>query len=438
MPIQILDHSNFNQTEIRSVVLERLASAPSSPVQGQTYYDTTLNKQGVYNGTSWDYSGAGGVTSVSGTAPIVSSGGSTPAISITPASGSAAGSMSSADFTKLANATNANTNSAIVQRDSSGNFAAGTITATLTGTASNASQLNSQAPSFYIARTNHTGVQAASTISDFDTQVRTSRLDQMAAPSSAVSMNGQRLTGLSAPASGTDAVNQNYVDAAVSTGNNKGTARVVATTNITLATPGATIDGVTMASSDIVLLIGQSAAAENGLYVWSGASSALVRTTNADTSAEVKSGLFVFVTEGTANADNGYTLVTNDPITLGTTALSFIQTSGAGQITAGTGMTKTGNVLNVAAGTGMVANADDMAVDVTVVTRKYTQLIGDGSSVSIAVTHSLNNNTPAVSLQRVSDSVQVFPGVVFTSTSQVTLTFAAAPTSNQYRVTVAR
>jgi hypothetical protein len=436
MPIQILDHSNFNQTEIRSVVLEKLASAPSSPVQGQTYYDTTLNKQGVYNGTSWDYSGAGGVTSVSGTAPIVSSGGSTPAISITPASGSAAGSMSSADFTKLANATNANTNSAIVQRDSSGNFAAGTITATLTGTASNASQLNSQAPSFYLARTNHTGVQAASTISDFDTQVRTSRLDQMAAPSSAVSMNGQRLTGLSAPASGTDAVNQNYVDAAVSTGNNKGTARVVATTNITLATPGATIDGVTMASSDIVLLIGQSAAAENGLYVWSGASSALVRTTNADTSAEVKSGLFVFVTEGTANADNGYTLVTNDPITLGTTALTFVQTSGAGQITAGTGMTKTGNVLNVAAGTGMVANADDMAVDVTVVTRKYTQLVGDGSSVSIAVTHSLNNNTPAVSLQRVSDSVQVFPGVVFTSTSQVTLTFATAPTSNQYRVTV--
>jgi hypothetical protein len=436
MPIQILDHSNFNQTEIRSVVLEKLASAPSSPVQGQTYYDTTLNKQGVYNGTSWDYSGAGGVTSVSGTAPIVSSGGSTPAISITPASGSAAGSMSSADFTKLANATNANTNSAIVQRDSSGNFAAGTITATLTGTASNASQLNSQAPSFYIARTNHTGVQTASTISDFDTQVRTSRLDQMAAPSSAVSMNGQRLTGLSAPASGTDAVNQNYVDAAVSTGNNKGTARVVVTTNITLATPGATIDGVTMASSDIVLLVGQSAAAENGLYVWSGASSALVRTTNADTSAEVKSGLFVFVTEGTANADNGYTLVTNDPITLGTTALTFVQTSGAGQITAGTGMTKTGNVLNVAAGTGMVANADDMAVDVTVVARKYTQLVGDGSSASIAVTHSLNNNTPAVSLQRVSDSVQVFPGVVFTSTSQITLTFATAPTSNQYRVTV--
>ena len=436
MPIQVLDHTNFNKTELRSAVLERLSSAPGSPVQGQQYFDTTLNKQGVYNGASWDYAGSGGVTSVSGTAPIVSSGGSTPAISVTPASGSAAGSMSSADFTKLANATNANTNSAIVQRDSSGNFAAGTITATLTGTASNSSQLNSQAPAFYLARTNHTGVQTASTISDFDTQVRTSRLDQMAAPSSAVAFGSQRITALADPSSGTDAANKNYVDASISTGNNKGSARVVATTNLTLAAPGATIDGVTMASSDIVLLIGQSAGAENGLYIWSGASSALVRTTNADTSAEVKSGLFVFVTEGTANADNGYTLVTNDPITLGTTALSFIQTSGAGQITAGTGMTKTGNVLNVAAGTGMVANADDMAVDITVVTRKYTQLVGDGSSVSIAVTHSLNNNTPAVTLQRVSDSVQVFPGVVFTSTSQITLTFATAPTSNQYRVTV--
>jgi hypothetical protein len=436
MPIQILDHTNFNQTELRSAVIEKRASAPSSPVQGQQYFDTTLNKAGVYNGTSWDYAGSGGVTSVSGTAPIVSSGGATPAISVTPASGSAAGSMSSGDFTKLAGATNANTNSALVQRDSSGNFAAGTITATLTGTASNASQLNSQAPSFYIARGNHQGVQTASTISDFDTQVRTSRLDQMATPTSAVALGSQRITALADPSSGTDAANKNYVDAAISTGNNKGSARVVATTNITLATPGSAIDGVTMASSDIVLLIGQSAGAENGLYVWSGASSALVRATNADTSAEVKSGLFVFVTEGTANADNGYTLITNDPITLGTTALVFTQTSGAGQISPGTGMTKTGNTLNVIAGTGMVANADDMAIDITVVTRKYTQLVGDGSSTSISVTHSLNNNTPSVSLQRVSDSAKCEPGVVYTSTSQITLTFATAPTSNQYRVSV--
>jgi len=73
----------------------------------------------------------------------------------------------------------------------------------------------------------------------------------------------------------------------------------------------------------------------------------MTRATDADANAEVTSGLFTFVTEGTVNADSGFVLTTDGSITVGTTSLAFAQFSGAGQITAGTGMTKTGNTLDV-------------------------------------------------------------------------------------------
>lgn len=431
------DHLDLNKLELRKPVLENLASAPASPVKGQFYFDTGSNKLGVYNGTGWDYAGSGGVTSVSGTAPISSTGGAAPTISIAAASGSTAGSMSIADFNKLATSTAANTASTLVQRDSSGNFVAGTITANLTGTASNSSQLNGQAAAFYQARANHTGTQSSSTISDFDTQVRTNTLNQMAAPTSALGMNGQLVSNVAIPVGGNDAATKAYVDGLVATGNNKGTARAAATTNINLAAPGAAIDGVTLASGDIVLLTGQSTASQNGLYVWNGAGATLTRTTNADTSAEVAPGLFVYVAEGTANGSNGYTLVTPAPITVGTTGLTFTQTSGAGQITAGSGLTKNGNVLNVGAGTGIVVNADDIALDTAIAARKFGQQIGDGSTVAITVTHNLNNLSPIWNVSQSASPFQaVIPTVSHPTANTTTFTFAVAPTPNQYRVTL--
>ena len=77
-----LDHVDFAKSEARNLVIHKLATPPSSPVAGQIYYDTVLNKQGTYNGTSWDYVGSGAVTSVSATAPIISTGGTTPTLSI--------------------------------------------------------------------------------------------------------------------------------------------------------------------------------------------------------------------------------------------------------------------------------------------------------------------------------------------------------------------
>ena len=152
-------------------------------------------------------------------------------------------------------------------------------------------------------------------------------------------------------------VTKEYADSIKQSLDVKQSVRAATTANITIATAlnnGDTIDGVTLATGDRVLVKDQSTGSENGIYVV-GATPA--RSDDADTSADVTAGMFVFVTEGTANGDNGFILTTNDTITLGTTSLSFTQFSGAGQITAGDGLTKSGNTISV--------NADDDTIGIS-------------------------------------------------------------------------
>lgn len=152
-------------------------------------------------------------------------------------------------------------------------------------------------------------------------------------------------------------VTKEYADSIKQSLDVKQSVRAATTANITIATAlnnGDTIDGVTLATGDRVLVKNQTTGSENGIYVV-GATPA--RSDDADTSADVTAGMFVFVTEGTANGDNGFILTTNDTITLGTTALSFTQFSGAGQITAGDGLTKSGNTISV--------NADDDTIGIS-------------------------------------------------------------------------
>jgi hypothetical protein len=200
----------------------------------------------------------------------------------------------------------------------------------------------------------------ASKISNFDTQVRTSRLDQMAAPTNSVSVNSQKITNLATPTADTDAANKAYVDAARQGLDVKDSVRVATTGNITLSGVQ-TIDGITLVAGNRVLVKNQTAGADNGIYIV--ASGAWTRAVDFNTSDKVTSGAFTFVEEGTASADSGWVLSTPNPITLGTTVLSFAQFSGAGQIEAGDGLTKTGNTLNVGGGTGIVANADNVALE---------------------------------------------------------------------------
>lgn len=199
----------------------------------------------------------------------------------------------------------------------------------------------------------------AAKISDFDTQVRTSRLDQMAAPSASVSLNSQKITGLATPTDATDAATKAYVDATRQGLDVKESVRAATTANITLSGTQ-TIDGVAAIAADRVLVKNQSTASENGIYAVAAGSWA--RSDDADTSAKVTAGLFTFVEEGTVNGNAGFVLTTDNPITLGTTGLTFAQFSGAGTIEAGAGLTKAGSTIDVvtASTDRIVVNADSI------------------------------------------------------------------------------
>lgn len=237
---------------------------------------------------------------------------------------------------------------------------------------------SSGAPVFRLLVAADVPTLTAAKISDFDTQVRTSRLDQMAAPTASVSLNSYKIVNLLDPTSDQDAATKSYVDAMFAGQTNKGTARVATTGSLGLTSATSTsitksgnlptsIDGVTLSTGNVILVkdeagAGATGAAANGLYLYA-AGTTWNRATSADTSAEVMSGMFIFVSEGTNNADNGFTLVTDDPITLGTTQLQFTQTSGAGQIVAGAGMTKTGNTLDIVGTSNRITVSSD-AIDI--------------------------------------------------------------------------
>ena len=167
--------------------------------------------------------------------------------------------------------------------------------------------------------------------------------------SGAIAMGTNKITGLGTPTDGTDAATKNYVDSAAQGIDWKASVRAATTAAVTLASDlenGDTLDGVTLATGDRVLVKNQATGSENGIYVVK-TSGAPDRSTDADAGAELTSNFAVFVEEGTVNADQGYTLTNNGSITIGTTALTFTQFTGLGQIIAGTGLDKNGNTLDI-------------------------------------------------------------------------------------------
>src|SRR4051794_20133741 len=137
-------------------------------------------------------------------------------------------------------------------------------------------------------------------------------------------LGNNRIANLGAPSLATDAATKTYVDAAIQGLKWKAAAVAASTGNVSLAAPGAALDGITLTNGDRILLKDQTSGADNGLYVWTGAATALTRSTDADTAAKVL-GMAVTVMRGSTNADRQFNLITDAPITLGTTALVFSQ-----------------------------------------------------------------------------------------------------------------
>lgn len=157
--------------------------------------------------------------------------------------------------------------------------------------------------------------------------------------------------------------------------------RFLIDTNVSVSAPGAgPFDGVTPVVGNRTFLLNQSAGAENGPWVYNGAAVPLTRPDDFNISAEARPGSTVFISEGTTYGNARFALTTDDPIVLGTTVLTWAQISGLGEVTAGSGLTKTGNTLNIgtASSARIVVNANDIDLATTAVTPGvYTKLTVD-------------------------------------------------------------
>jgi hypothetical protein len=217
--------------------------------------------------------------------------------------------------------------------------------------------------------------------------VLATRLDQLTPPASAVNLNNVRIQNLADPVNPQDASTKNYVDNVVQGLDVTLPVKVGTTTNITLSGL-ATIDGVSVIAGDRVLVMNQTTAANNGIYVV--AAGAWTRSTDADTWNELVSS-YCFVEMGTANADNGYVCTVDPGGTLGTTPVTWVQFSGAGQITAGSGLSKSGNTLSVVGTANRIAVGAAVDIAATYVGQTSLTTVGtiatgtwNGTPVTVA------------------------------------------------------
>jgi hypothetical protein len=378
---------DLTQNQILNAALQNLGSAPGSPVAGQVYFDTTANRPLCWNAVAgaWQWRGT------------------------------------------------------------------------------DSDLLNAQAGTFYLARANHTGTQLAATISNLQSTVITYTLDTFAAPVAAVSLGGQKITNLAAPVAGTDAANKNYVDSTAQGLQAKPTAQVATITTLPACTysngtagVGATltatsngvltIDGYAVALADLVLVKNQASSFQNGLYVVStlGTGSVpyvLTRHADMDQATEFGGAFIPVENNGTVTANTLWLCNVANSIIVGTTAVTLTQLNAATSLTQGNGITISGGVVTFlpdpAAGKGLLVTGSGAAVDTSVVVRKFAAAFGDGATLSYTITHNLGTQDVTVRVYSATTPwAEVECDINHATTNTITLIFAVAPTTNQYRVVV--
>lgn len=326
MPSTMYGPLDLVKNELRNAAVQNLGAAPSSPVKGQLYYDTTSNTLFFWDGTSWQS---------------------------TKASGASVG------------------------------YGASTAETTF-GTS------KSDGVASTVARSDHTHgnpVHDAAAHSAIP-------LSALAAPTADLLFGGFRLRSLAEPATPSDAATKNYVDITAQGLDAKASVKAASTANLTLSGTQ-TVDGIALVANDRVLVKDQTTASGNGIYLV--ASGAWTRATDMDAWTEVPAA-YTWVEQGTANGDSGWLCTSDQGGTLGTTNITWTQFSGAGQITAGNGLTKTGNQIDLVGGTGLTVAADLVSVDTSVIatvaslasyTKKYAAAL-TGTASPETITHNLN------------------------------------------------
>lgn len=248
---------------------------------------------------------------------------------------------------------------------------------------------------------------------------------------------GARAIGLLDPAAAQDAATKAYVDSVVEGLNWKDSARVATQSNLSIASPGATIDGISMSANDRVLVRSQTSQPENGVYIWNGAATPMTRSLDANTAVELEQAVVV-VEEGTSAG-----------ATYRQTTVNF--TLGSGNVAWTTFGTAAGAASETSAGIAEIATqseTDTGTDDARFITplklatwsgrvRKFGAQYGDGSATSYAHTHNFNTYDVQVEVFLNSGNrMTALCEIQRTSVNQVTVLHNVAPTSNQYRVII--
>lgn len=205
----------------------------------------------------------------------------------------------------------------------------------------------------------------------------------------------------------------------------------------TLATDfaaGSVIDGYTLVLGNRILIKNQANAAENGIYTVN-STGAPSRSADGAT-GELLTNTTTRVNNGSVNIDTAWTLTTTGTITVGTTPQTWVRSDSGTPYSAGNGLSLNSNTFAVNAGAGIIADGTSTRIDPTVVVRKYAIDIGDGTSTTITVTHSLGSMDVVTVLYNKSTGEVVDTDIVNATTNTVTLTFASAPGTAAYRAVV--
>jgi hypothetical protein len=487
---------DLNKNELSNAVIQNLASAPSSPVAGQIYFNTGDGELYYYDGSAWVsvlneseiIYGTFSARPAAGTPGrlyfatdqqiLYFDDGSTWAqvsnfgtVTAQTTYGASSGSGSSTNYARAdhTHGTPSLTNTTPQALAIGGAGAVGTGTAPAREDHTHAmpafGNVTAQT-SFGSASANGTSADVARADHTHGTPAHdnaahsTINLSALAAPAADVSFGTYKLTNLGTPSASTDAATKQYVDdvaqglhihasvVAATTANltatySNGTSGVGATLTNSGTQAALVLDGVTLSVSDRVLIKNQATAAQNGIYTVTNTGSGstnwvLTRATDFDTSAEIQGGDFVFVTGGSTYDNTGW-VQTATSVTVGSTSIVWQQFSGAGTYTASNGVVLNGSNFEgvVVSSGGLSVGASGFQLDTTIAVRKYAASVGDGSNTSYTVTHNLGTRDVVVSVyDNSSPYAEVICDVQHTSTTAITLLFSVAPTSNQYRVVV--
>jgi hypothetical protein len=332
MSRKFLTALDLAKNELQNAVVQNLAAAPSSPVKFQIYGNTSDNTLYWWDGAQWIAAKAAA--------------GATPAATVT--------TQAVGDAPVVGVSTNFAREDHKHGREA---FANPTATTTFGLAAVNGSAAT-------LARSDHTH----GTPTHDNAAHSAINLSALAVPTADVGWGGFKITNLGTPTANADAATKLYVDGLIDGLSWKDAVRVGTTANIAL-TGGQTVDGVTLANLDRVLVKNQTAPAENGIYSVN-TGGAWTRANDMSSAGEVPNAT-CFVMEGTTLADTAWTCTTSSPITLGTTSITWAQFGAGATYLAGSGLTLTGNTFDVGAGTGITVAADTVALDTTYADGRY-------------------------------------------------------------------